>query len=74
LVAFLGFVGIGASYGAAGRGRSGALAGVAVYLLIGSAVAAIYELRFGTDLVGFAFMALIWPFDILNPSFWAGGA
>jgi hypothetical protein len=74
MVAFLGFVGIGASARAAGSVLRGALAGAGLYLLIGAVTATVYALRFGTQLLGFLYVALSWPLSVLTPSFWAGGA
>ena len=74
IVAFLGFVGIGASARAPGGVLRGALAGAGLYLLIGAMTATVYALRFGTQFFGFVYVALSWPLSVLTPSFWAGGA
>jgi hypothetical protein len=74
IVVFLGFIGIGASAHAPGSALRGALAGTGLYLLIGAMTATVYALRFGTQLLGFVYMALSWPLSVLTPSFWAGGA
>jgi hypothetical protein len=58
----LGFICIGAGSRAAGVFR-GALAGAALYVVLGAALAEVWVVRFGSppDLFGFLYLSLGWP-------------
>jgi len=73
-VAFLGFIGVGAGFRAAGSVLRGALAGAALYLLLGAAFNVYIALRFGPlpDLVGIVYVGVAWPLEVLQLLGWLG--